>query len=186
MIIRTRRELKNIIKYEKDLYFKRLNNIVASKISKDNLVIIQRFLKLLRIEEYFYTKCMKNSFYLGFYILSRRKKNNYGRKLGFYIPKNVLDEGAMIYHYGDIVINEKSKIGKNCKLHGNNCIGNNGINNDKAPIIGDNADIGYGACVIGDVKLGNNVTIGAGAIVVHSFDEDNITLVGCPAKIVKK
>ena len=52
------------------------------------------------------------------------------------------------------------------------------------PVIGDNLDLGIGAKVIGDVRLGNNVKIGANAVVTRSFEENNITLVGLPARKV--
>ena len=76
--------------------------------------------------------------------------------------------------------NCKSKC-KNCKLHGNNCIGNKG-NSNETPVIGDNADLGFGSVVIGNVRIANNVTVGANAVVTKSFDEDGSVIVGVPAK----
>ena len=93
-------------------------------------------------------------------------------------------KGLIIYHIGSIVINGEAKVGENCRLHGNNCIGNNGKNCD-APVIGDNCDIGIGAKIIGGVKLGSNVIIGANSVVNKSFDADGIVLVGSPAKMIE-
>lgn len=56
----------------------------------------------------------------------RLSKNRLGAKLGIYIPAGVFDEGLHIWHYGNIIVNAESKVGKNCMLHGDNCIGNNG------------------------------------------------------------
>jgi serine O-acetyltransferase len=43
-------------------------------------------------------------------------------------------------------------------------------------------ELGFGACIIGSVTLGNGVTVGANAVVVKSDPEDDITLVGVPAR----
>ena len=83
------------------------------------------------------------------------------------------------------MVNSKCRIGKNCQLHGNNCIGNDG-KTEGVPVIGDNCNIGFGASIIGDIRLGNNVTIGAGAVVNKSFEGDNIVLAGVPAKIIRR
>ena len=92
---------------------------------------------------------------------------------------NTIDEGLIIYHSGEIVVSGLAKCGKNLKLHGNNCIGNNGKDGN-APCIGDNCDVGFGAVIIGDIKLGDNIKIGANAVVNKNFKEG--ILVGVPAK----
>ena len=97
---------------------------------------------------------------------------------------NCFDEGLTIDHWGAIVINPKAKIGKNCRLHGNNCIGNNG-SIDIAPVIGNNVDIGFGAIVFGDVVIADDIKIDANAVVNKSFLEPGITIAGVPAKRVK-
>lgn len=38
--------------------------------------------------------------------------------------------------------------------------------------------------VIGNVRIGDNVYIGAGAVVTKSFEQNEISLVGVPAKVV--
>lgn len=52
----------------------------------------------------------------------------------------------------------------------------------KAPVIGNNVEIGVGAKIIGDIYIADNIKIGAGAVVTKSFYEEGITLVGIPAK----
>ena len=66
-----------------------------------------------------------------------------------------------------------------------NCIGNNGIDN-RAPVIGDNVDIGVGASVIGGIKISNNIKIGAGAVVISDCEREGDVLVGVPAKSIEK
>ena len=53
------------------------------------------------------------------------------------------------------------------------------------PEIGDNVIIYTGAKIIGNIKIGNNVIIGANSVVVSDI-QDNVTVAGVPAKIVKE
>lgn len=89
-----------------------------------------------------------------------------------------------IWH-GNIVINGEAILGDNINLHGSNCIGSNG-NGKGAPILGDNIDVGYGATIIGNIKLANNIVIGANSLVNKSFLEEGVTIVGIPARIIRK
>ena len=43
---------------------------------------------------------------------------------------------------------------------------------------------GKGARVLGPINIGNNVKIGASAVVLKDI-EDNVTVVGIPARVVK-
>ena len=55
-----------------------------------------------------------------------KKKNKLGMMLGYEIFSNEIGEGLCLYHNGPIVINKNAKLGCNCSLHGDNCIGNDG------------------------------------------------------------
>lgn len=114
------------------------------------------------------------------------RKNLIGNKLGFEIGggTTTIGKGFAIYHNGPVVIHGKSKIGEYCSLHGDNCIGNNGIN-DECPVIGANVDIGVGAKIIGNVHIADNCKIGAGAIVVSDFLEPGSVVGGVPARKLK-
>lgn len=142
--------------------------------------IIWKYQLLLRKEEYY---ALKGNTILSTYY--RIRKNILGQRLGFTIHKNVFGQGLRIWHYGNVVVNAEARVGKNCILHGNNCIGNNGLSNGN-PTIGDNVEFGVGSCAIGDIIIGNNVIIGAGAVVNKSFPEGNCILAGVPAKIIKE
>lgn len=86
-------------------------------------------------------------------------------------------------HRGNIIINPKTKIGANCRIH----VGVNiGEHHGKAPHIGDNVYIGPGAILFGDIQLANNVTIGANATVNKSFLQENIAIAGTPARVIKE
>lgn len=118
-------------------------------------------------------------------ILGKIKLRKLSRKLGFTISVNTFGPGLSIAHYGTIVVNDKARIGANCRLHACVNIGASG-GKPEAPTIGDNAYIGPGALIFGNITLGNNVTIAANATVNKSFEQNNILLAGVPAKIVKE
>ncbi len=145
---------------------------------------VNKYLFYLRKQEYYLNTAGGNKFKSLLGLVYERKKHKLGVKLGFNIPPNSFDKGITIYHTGCVAINTTARIGENCKLHGNNCIGNNGIE-DKSPVIGNNVDIGFGAVVIGDITIADNIKIGANAVVNKSFTESGITIAGVPAKRVK-
>lgn len=109
-----------------------------------------------------------------------RKRNKLGNQLGFEISGLRIMPGLTLYHNGPIVIHGKAVLGENCKLHGDNCIGNDGTSDD-CPVLGDNIDIGCGAKILGNVRIANNVIIGAGAVVVKDINEEGSVWVGIPA-----
>ena len=101
---------------------------------------------------------------------------------GIHIGVNVCDEGLSIAHVGPIVVHGKSKIGKNLRLH----VGVNiGANGGEPPVLGDNIYIGPGAKIFGDIKIASGCRIGANAVVCKNCEEENCTLVGVPAKIIR-
>lgn len=118
------------------------------------------------------------------YLIYAYKRNKLGERLGFDFNGIEIAEGLQIYH-ANIVINSRSKIGKNLHLHGENVIGNDGLNIEACPVIGDNVMMGAGAKIFGGVKIANNIKVAAGAIVVSSFTEEGITIGGVPAKKIK-
>ncbi|GAA0848849.1 glycoside transferase family 2 [Bifidobacterium pullorum subsp. gallinarum] len=151
-------------------------------LQKDHWIQLRRYCIRLRKEEYYYRIGGFWGHFLSLFWC--RRKNSLGNKLGIYIPKNVVGPGLTIYHHGAVIISGDASIGYGCKLHGMNCIGNNGTSSG-APCIGNNVDIGVGASVIGPIHLGNNVVIGANATVVHDCRYDDVTLIGTPEKIMR-
>ncbi len=184
-MIKNIKDLIHYLKTEKKIYISdNKKDKIVNYITNDQRVKIWKYIKLLRRTEYFYN--MKKSIYRNImYLLYRRRKNVLGIKLGIEIWENTFEEGLNICHSGVITINGNSKIGKNCILHGDNCIGNNGKNKE-APKIGNNVDIGVGAKIYGDIIIADNIKIGAGAIVNKSFLEKGITIAGVPAKKVER
>lgn len=175
------RMLREQLKREKSNY----PNSWFDNISCNQRVYNWRFIKLLRKCEYYREKANKsiNPICKGLYWICRIRKNRLGVFIGIEIPENVFWEGLIIHHNGNIVVNGSAEVGKNCQLHGDNCIGNVGKENSltDCPRIGDNVEIGVGAKIIGGITLADNIKIGANAVVTQSFYEDGITLVGIPA-----
>ncbi len=204
-MINSKKKLNEIIKHEFLNYFTSRKSYFRALCVSSPHVLIWRYQKFLRHLEYYknkidrlksyrpnHTKCgilvrLKNkislSFAVVYYGIFSRKVNIIGRKIGIDAWHSIFDEGLIIYHSsGGIIINSKSRVGKNCHLHGNNCIGNNGSTKE-APQIGDNCSLGVGAKVIGNIRLGNNIKIAAGAVVIRDCLEDGVILAGMPAKV---
>jgi len=145
---------------------------------------IWKFQKTLRKLEYS-TNCQKGllaGVYRNYLKLKFRKVSI---KMGFSIPPNVFGPGLAIVHYGTIVVNANSKVGKNCRIHACTNIGASG-GKKAAPQIGDNVYIAPGAKIYGDITIGNNIAIGANAVVNKSFPEDGILIAGNPAQKIKE
>ncbi len=178
-----KKEINQWIEYERNLIYGNLDlkGRLKYAVTENHLIDIAKYQKYLRLE-YYYRK--RSGIYKIAEMWYCRKKNKLGNRLGFYMDCEVFDKGLLIYHHGSIIVNGFARVGRDCKLHGNNCIGNNGTSL-KAPRIGNNVDIGFGAIIIGDVTLADNITVGAGAVVVNSFTEKGITIGGVPAKKIK-
>ena len=103
--------------------------------------------------------------------------------LGCTIPPSAVLGGVTIAHFHGIVIHHHSKIGKGTVIYQQVTIG--GRNGKGGPVVGENCILGAGCCVCGNITIGNNVHVGANAVVLNDIP-DNCTVVGVPAKIVKK
>ncbi|WP_222867751.1 serine O-acetyltransferase [Sphingobacterium phlebotomi] len=147
---------------------------------KSEQYYIRTYIKYLRSEEYY--TLVKPVKLLKYYY--QRKKNILGSRLGFFVHARNFGTGLKIYHYGSVIVHPKAKIGKNCTIHGNCCIGSKGGFPDLPPQIGDNVDIGQDAQILGDIIVADGVKIGAGAIVTRSIVEPNVTVVGIPARVM--
>ena len=181
-MILTKKDLKDYLSKEREFYLPK-KTALEWILTSDNRYKIYKYVRLLRITEYHYNN-KKNILHKLLYALYRRKKNIAGRKLGIEIWENSFARGLQIAHSGNIVVNGHSRIGKNCILHGSNCIGNNG-KTSPSPILGNNVRVGVGAKIIGGVELADNVTVAAGAVVVKSCLTKGAVLAGVPAKVVK-
>ena len=94
--------------------------------------------------------------------------------------------GLMMTH-GHVVIDGRTRIGKNCQINPWVTIG---LSNSKklgfsldGPTIGDEVHIGTGAKILGPIRIGDHARIGANAVVVHDVPA-SVTVVGAPARVV--
>lgn len=101
-------------------------------------------------------------------------------------PGATIGTGFFIDHGTGVVIGETSVIGENVLIFHGVTLGAKKIQEGKRhPNIGNNVVIGTGATILGDIKIGNNVVIGAHTLVLNDVPDD-CTVVGNPAKIIKK
>lgn len=180
-MIKSKQQLYEFNKYEWYKYFPKgkkefFKNVALSS----HKFKIWQYVRRLRLTEYY-----KNTNKKFRYFFSLREKNKMGRKLGFDIPENCFNKGLLIYHIGPIVVNSQARIGMDCEIVGDLCIGNT-EEGSKCPVIGDRVCIGRGAVIIGDSYIGNDTMIGAKALVKDRFEADNLILVGIPAVAKKR
>ena len=131
----------------------------------------------------------KNSALLKYsvYPLARILLNHFTYKYGISIHFNTkIGSGFYIGHFGGIVINDESIIGKNCNISHGVTLGQANRGQYKgSPILGDHVYIGPGAKIVGAVKIGNNVAIGANCVVTKDIP-DNSVVVGISGKVISQ
>lgn len=172
--IRTKEDLNRVLRHEYKRYGKKMG-ILLPFIENDILV---KHNVLLRKTEYYINSGHK---ILGSIYKTRlyRLQNKYSIHVGV----NCCEEGLHIMHVGPVLMNPNVQVGKNCSIHINTGLVASG-HGSEAPIIGDNVVIGFGAVVLGGVKVANNVAIGANAVVNKDVLEPNIAVAGVPAKAI--
>ncbi len=109
----------------------------------------------------------------------------YSRRYGISIPFDTeIAEGFYIGHFGGIVVNYRTRIGRDCTISHGVTLGqaNRGARSG-APVIGDGVYIGPGAKVVGAVTIGNNVAIGANCVVTDDVP-DNGVVAGVPGRVI--
>lgn len=192
-MIRNKHELKEVIDYEYNQYchymFPSRRRRFMGYIKHEPIMRIMKWQRLSRKVDYYKYRiesCNATFIEKIAYMYYITRRNHLGERLGIEVETYNVGKGLLIYHYsGGITLSNAVKIGINCHLHGNNCIGNSGLN-DRCPVLGDNIMVGVGAKIIGNVEIVDNVKIAAGAIVVKDIIEPGCTVAGVPAKIVKQ
>ncbi len=97
------------------------------------------------------------------------------------VPINVCGPGLSIPHRGMLIIDERVKIGENCRMQNLTHIG---TANQRVgcPKIGNNVYIGTCCSIYGDITIADGIAIGANSVVNKSFTAPNIGIAGAPAK----
>lgn len=112
---------------------------------------------------------------------------HYQIKYGFQIyPETEIGEGFYLGHWGALVINPKTKIGKNCNIAQGVTIGQaNRGKNIGVPTIGNEVWIGANAVVVGGIHIGDDVLIAPNAYVNTNVPSHSVVM-GNPATIISK
>ncbi len=136
----------------------------------------------LRLTQYLESKRpLSAPFYWFARCMLRRNAVRFGLQIGHTAQ---IGPGLFIGHYGGIVINGRTRMGRNCNLSQGVTIGTAQQAGKKdPPSFGDNVYIGPGAKIFGAITIGNNVAIGANAVVTKDLP-DNAVAVGVPARII--
>lgn len=165
---------------QKDLY-----RYVGEK-NKSFIVQLRYFLFTPGFRYIYYFRKTQNSKWICFKIFWMLLLRCQMLKTGIQIPyQTKIEEGFRIVHFGHIVINPESVIGKNFNISQGCLIGNADGKRKGTPIIGDNVCMNANSIIIGGVKIGNNVLIAPGAFI--NFDvPDNSIVIGNPGKIILK
>ncbi|RSX50198.1 poly-gamma-glutamate biosynthesis protein [Bifidobacterium callimiconis] len=185
MKIDSRKELKRILIEERKLYFGHRGRyqFLLRFLKRHPDYFSWKYVRRMRITCFYYGKRKSNPLFGLLYMLSSLRMNILGRKLGIETGENTFDEGLVIYHTQGIVINGNARVGKNCRLYGDNCIGNDGRHRE-CPVLGDDVRVCVGAKIIGDVHIADHVVVAAGAVVVKSCDTEYAILAGVPARVI--
>lgn len=178
MPIKTRNELNYYLIADSIALGRKRKNLINRIINPDYILNYQ----ILFRKTEFYSNNKDKLFCKILYYFLAFKLKKLSFKLGFSIPLNRVGPGLTIAHIGPIIINNGTKIGKNCTIHVGVNIGTKAGFSDLAPIIGDNVYIGPGAKLFGKIKIANNCAIGANAVVNKSFENENKAIAGVPAK----
>ena len=147
---------------------------------------VARFTMLMRLLEYLRARSAPKIVRLPILLWYRRLSI----RLGFSVEPGIFGPGLAIVHYGLLVIDPSTRIGRNCRIHSGVNIGGSAQFVDPteasrySPRIGHNVYIGPGAKLYGPITIGDNCVIGANAVVTRSFPEEGLTLAGIPAKVI--
>ncbi|MHA7289666.1 serine O-acetyltransferase [Arthrobacter sp. MDT3-24] len=113
--------------------------------------------------------------------LARLRLARLGAFYGISIPPGVFGRGLSIAHIGNIVVNNKVRVGRYCRIHSGT---NLGEAENFAPQIGHSVYIGPGAVLFGNIKVGDNSVIGANSVVTKDVPS-NVVVAGAPAQIIR-
>jgi serine O-acetyltransferase len=102
---------------------------------------------------------------------------------GISLPKEAeIGPGLRIWHFGNIFIHPRVRIGSRCTLRQGVTIGNR-HEGDRVPVVGHDVDFGAYAQVLGPIRIGDGARLGALSVVLDDVPP-GATAVGIPAKVV--
>lgn len=184
-MIRTKSELKEYIKADckANIGSSTVNifKYIAGLIYKQENVLAFRYLKTLRIREYYLNnKSFVNIFAQIYY---RIKLNRMGFSYGIQIHPNTVGKGLTIRHLqGGVIINCKS-MGEYCRVNGGVVVGNKDSQENIATI-GNNVRLSIGSKIIGKITIGDNAIVAPNSVVIKDIPAGAVVS-GIPAVRIK-
>jgi serine O-acetyltransferase len=106
-------------------------------------------------------------------------------------PQCEVGPGLYIGHFGTVVVNPLTRLGRHCNLGHGVTIGSGGRGEkdgrlvEGVPVIGDRVYIAPGACLFGPIVIGDDVAVGANAVVTQSLPDRSVA-VGIPARVISR
>jgi len=102
-------------------------------------------------------------------------------------PGASIGRGFFIDHGSGVIIGETAEIGDDCVLFHGVTLGGTGHHLDKRhPTIGNGVLIGANATLLGPIEVGEGAKIGAASVVINRDVPPGCTVVGAPARVVKR
>jgi len=102
-------------------------------------------------------------------------------------PGAEVGRGFFIDHGAGVVIGETAVIGDHCVIFHNVTLGGTGKHHgQRHPIVGHHVFIGTNAILLGPIRVGDHAKVGANAFVINHDVPAHATVVGTPARIVKR
>ena len=179
--IKSKKDLNEWLDYERKKY--KIGNSLASFISAILFLsekhILWRIQRRLRICEYHLNCRHKLRYKINIAIY-----HSNAFRAGINIPPNTCGKGLKIVHLGNVLINQNARIGEDAVFHVNTAIvaGSEG----KKAVVGNNLLMFVGSTIVKGVTVSDNVRVAAGAVVTKDVEENNVSVAGVPAKIIKK
>jgi|EP00769_Ergobibamus_cyprinoides_P001070 serine O-acetyltransferase len=103
-------------------------------------------------------------------------------------PGATIGKYVVVDHGTGVVIGETAVVGDNVLIFQGVTLGGTGHNvgHKRHPTIGPNCIIGCNACVLGNITVAHDCRIGANSVVTRNATNPYCTLVGAPARCVKR
>lgn len=102
-------------------------------------------------------------------------------------PAARIGSGFFLDHGTGVVIGETATIGDHCVMFHNVTLGGTGkYRGRRHPSVGNHVFIGTNAILLGPIRVGDHAKIGANAFVINHDVPPFSTVVGTPARIVKR
>ena len=102
-------------------------------------------------------------------------------------PGAKIGRGFFIDHGSGVVIGETAEVGNDCVFFHGVTLGGTGHHMDKRhPTVGRGVLIGANATLLGPIEVGDDAKIGAASVIINRDVPGNCTVVGAPARIVKR